>query len=105
MDDTVGIDVEEMKNIANLFIDYRNNISKIFNDYNEIINNTKLYFEGQVGDEFRKKFNLFSKELNTVITSLEDYANELYEITAQYEKNDISINENNTNNDFINSVK
>ena len=83
-DDTKGIDTEEIRSVVLLLNSYKKGIERIFEDYNTLINGTSKYFEGNVGYEFRKKFNAFNTQLSLITDSINDYSNALYDMIRAY---------------------
>ena len=89
MNDSTGINIEEMKNISKLFLEYRDNINKIFMEYKRIISNSNTYFEGEAGTLYRKRFNELYDKLEIVVNSFTEYSDTINSVINNYKSLDI----------------
>lgn len=104
MKDTQAINVLEVKRISKNFIDYRKEISIIFNEYKRVIDNTSTYFIGEVGNEYRKKFTEFYNKLGIILESLTEFSESLNSIANDYQSS-METATRAFKNDIVNSIK
>ncbi len=104
MDNNQGINILEVKRISRNFIDYRKEISIIFNEYKRIIDNTKTYFIGEAGNEYRKKFTKFYNKLGIILESLTEFSESLNNIANEY-KNTMELAAKNLEKDILKNIK
>ena len=104
MDNNQGINILEVKRISRNFIDYRKEISIIFNEYKRIIDNTKTYFIGEAGNEYRKKFTEFYNKLGIILESLTEFSESLNNIANEY-KNTMELAAKNLEKDILKNIK
>ena len=104
MNNSQGINILEVKRISRNFIDYRKEISIIFNEYKRIIDNTKTYFIGEAGNEYRKKFTEFYNKLGIILESLTEFSESLNNIANEY-KNTMELAAKNLEKDILKNIK
>ena len=104
MNNNQGINILEVKRISRNFIDYRKEISIIFNEYKRIIDNTKTYFIGEAGNEYRKKFTEFYNKLGIILESLTEFSESLNNIANEY-KNTMELAAKNLEKDILKNIK
>ena len=105
MDDALGINNESIKNISEQLFDYKDQIRALFERYHTIINQTNLYFNGEIGVEYRKRFNDFYEQLYLIYDSIDLYAKDLLDITKGYTTKVDRIAVNTLNSSFMNNIK
>lgn len=84
IDDSYGINTDDLRSLVITLSSYKKNIDKIFNEYKLLINNSEAYFDGDVAYEFRKKFKDFYEQLSLVTDSFDDFSNVLYDVIKKY---------------------
>ena len=94
MNDTIGINIDEMKNMSKLFLDYRDNINKIFLEYKRIINNSSTYFGGEAGTLYRKRFNDLYNKLDIVVNSFTEYSDTVNNVIQKYTSVENTLSDN-----------
>jgi uncharacterized protein YukE len=104
MDNNQRINILEVKRISRNFIDYRKEISIIFNEYKRIIDNTKTYFIGEAGNEYRKKFTEFYNKLGIILESLTEFSESLNNIANEY-TNTMELAAKNLEKDILKNIK
>ena len=85
MKDTKGVNTLELKKISKKIIDYRKEISTIFNEYKRVIDGTSTYFLGEAGDSYRNKFTVFYDKLGIILESLTEFSESLNKVTNNYQ--------------------
>ena len=93
MNDSKGINIDEMKNMSKLFLEYRDNINKIFLEYKRIISNSNTYFAGEAGTLYRKRFNELYDKLEIVVNSFTEYSDNINNVIQKYSSIDNAFTE------------
>lgn len=84
----IGINENGLKELILEIYAYRDKMSKILDDAEKIIYNTKEYFNGSDADELRKKFELFSSNFDTFLKNIKSYGEDLENVIDTYKKNE-----------------
>ena len=82
--DTVGINTLEMKDLSKQMLQYHDNIKALLNEYSDVVSKTKLFFNGEVGNLYRKKVNEFEPNFKIVENTFLNYSNDFVNIINKY---------------------
>ena len=82
--DVVGFNEEKMNKLIIEIFDYANKVNKIFNQANELIENTKTFYDCESGNKFREKYMTLSDNYKIINQNILSYAKELTTVKKKY---------------------
>ena len=84
-----GINEPNLKKLILEIYDYRDKISKLLSTAENLVYETKTYYDSVDGDELRRKFALLHSNFTTLLSNIKDYGNDLELILRQYKQNQV----------------
>ena len=79
-----AINEDEMNILISNLSDYIDNVSKSFSEMDTLVQESNVFFNGDVADKFRKKYGHFSDEYKTIINNLESYKTDLINVRNNF---------------------
>ena len=80
----IGINEENLSALINELNNYIEDISKTFNDMDDIIEGTNATFQGEAGDALRNKYDYIKLNFPRILNNLESYTKDLVKIRNNY---------------------
>lgn len=91
MKDKKGISVAEVEKINAEVTNYANNIKAIFSKMDDLMENLKPSFYGDVGFAMQNKFKSISTEFTVVYNNILSYSKDLDKLLSKYDAKDSDI--------------
>ena len=90
MNNIVGINDSNIdKMILNIY-DYAEKIAKTLDQISVIVDDTKNFYKSEEADLFRREFNAFSENFETIRKNLSAYATDLLAVKIRYKNMDLN---------------
>lgn len=86
--DVSGINAQGLRKLSLDMITYEEEFQKIFLELQNMVNQTKIIFDGEAANQFRKNFDDFSTNFKVVTNSMKNYSEDFLTVIKQYEKNE-----------------
>lgn len=84
---SVAINESEINKLMLEILDCSNNINAIFNNINELISETKFYYDCSSADLLRNKYIEFNQNYKIITQSILSYKNDLANLKKKYAVN------------------
>lgn len=83
----IAINVAEINKLMLEIIDCSNNIKVIFNRINDLVLETKSYYDSSSANLLRSKYSLFNDNYSTIIKNIMSYSKDLSSLKKKYALN------------------
>ena len=83
MENNIGINEEKLDKLILDIYNYCEKINVTLNQVSDVVEDTKVFYTGDVADSFRKKFSLYSSNFLNIRANLCSYADDLIKLKSK----------------------
>ena len=87
----IGINIDSVDKLILDIYNYAEKINKTLNQISEVVDETKNFYDCEVADNYRNKFNHFKANFNIINKNIISYSDDLIKLKNRYQtvNNDI----------------
>lgn len=87
----IGINIDSVDKLILDIYNYAEKINKTLNQISEVVDETKNFYDCEVADNYRNKFNNFKANFNIINKNIISYSDDLIKLKNRYQtvNNDI----------------
>ena len=90
----VGINEQKIDKLVINVNNYVERIINVLNNMEDLVNSTEVFFQEEIGNEFRSNFKQLSSNFPIVKTNILSYSHDMIQVKLNYQKTMITIAEN-----------
>lgn len=96
----IGVNIDSIDKLILDIYNYAEKINKTLNQISTVVEQTKSFYDCDVADDYRNKFNNFKTNFKIINKNVQGYAEDLIKLKNKYRDIDMNIT-----NDVLNAIR
>ena len=96
----IGVNVDGIDKLILDIYNYAEKINKTLNQITNVVEQTKSFYDCDIANDYRNKFNNFKTNFNIINKNIQSYAEDLIKLKNKYRDVDMNIT-----NDVLNAIR